>query len=207
MLGNGSSTGGATSPAGPVQSAIFARRSIRKFARQPVDRAVISRLLDAAAQAPNHHLTRPWRFFVLDRDGPMRERLTKVAEDVALRSLPEPHNDSARAVARKKAEEIATVPVLVLAYAVPGRDEHQSRENYAAVACALQNLQLAAVEEGLVGGWSTGGFARAAELRSVIGAEDDWELVGALYLGWPADGVVVKAERPGAASYTRWLCD
>src|SRR5215208_6463582 len=100
MLGAARSTGGATTPAGPVQTAIFARRSIRRFARQPVDRAVIGRLLDAAAQAPNHHLTRPWRFFVLDRDGPMRDRLTQVAESVALRSLPEPHHDGARAVAR-----------------------------------------------------------------------------------------------------------
>src|SRR6266536_6548796 len=119
----------ATSPAstahvGPVQQTIFARRSIRKFAPRPVDRAVLGRLLDAAAQAPNHRLTRPWRFFVLDGAGPMRDRLTQVAEDVALRGMPEPHDDAARVRARGKAQEIANVPVLVLAYSVPGRDEH-----------------------------------------------------------------------------------
>jgi hypothetical protein len=50
--------------------------------------------------------------------------------------------------------------VLILAYSTLGRDEHETRENYAAVACAMQNIQLAAIEEGLVSGWSTGGGRR-----------------------------------------------
>ena len=81
------------------------------------------------------------------------------------RAMPEPHDEQrarARAIA---AAEVANAPVLVLAYSVPGRDEHETRENYAAVACALQNMQLAAVEEGLVSGWSTGGFVRDPAVR------------------------------------------
>jgi F420 biosynthesis protein FbiB-like protein len=191
----------------PVQQAIFARRSIRKFTAQPVDREVVARLLDAAAQAPNHRLTRPWRFYVLDRSGPMRAELARVAEEVALQGAPDPADEQARARARSKGDEIAAVPVLVVAYCVPGRHDEETRENYAAVACAMQNIQLAAVEEGLVSGWSTGGFTRDPALKATLGAEDDWQPVGALYIGYAAPGSSPTRERPKAEAFTRWLCD
>jgi nitroreductase len=191
----------------PVQEAIHARRSVRTFAARPVERAVLQRLLDAATQAPNHRLTRPWRFFVVDRPGPKRNELTRIAEEVALRALPEPHDDRARERAQSRASEVANAPVLILAYSAPGRDEHETRENYAAVACGLQNLQLAAVEEGLVSGWSTGGIVRDAAVRAAVGAEDEWEFVGALYLGYPGEARPAARERPGAEALTRWLSD
>ncbi len=172
-----------------------------------MDRDIVQRLLDAATQAPNHRLTRPWRFFVLDRPGPKRDAVARVAEDVALQGMPEPHDDKARERARSRAADMATAPVLILAYSVPGRDDFESRENYAAVACGLQNVQLAAVEEGLVGGWSTGGIVRDDAVRTAVGAEDDWEFVGGLYLGYPTEVSPPARERPGAADYTRWVCD
>jgi nitroreductase len=191
----------------PVQEAIHARRSIRTFAARPVDRDIVQRLLDAATQAPNHRLTRPWRFFVLDRPGPKREALAQVAADVALRAMPEPHDDLARERARARASDMGNAPVLILAYSVPGRDEHETRENYAAVACGLQNIQLAAGEEGLVGGWSTGGIVRDAAVQEAVGAEGSWEFVGGLYLGYPGDAPAPTRQRPGAADYTVWVCD
>jgi nitroreductase len=172
-----------------------------------VDREIVQRLLDAATQAPNHRLTRPWRFFVLDRPGPKRDAVTRVAEDVALQAIPEPHDDKARERARARASEMGTAPVLILAYSVPGRDVHETRENYAAVACGLQNLQLAAFEEGLVGGWSTGGIVRDDAVRTAVGGEEDWEFVGGLYLGYPTEASPPARERPGATDYTCWVCD
>jgi nitroreductase len=192
---------------GPVQQAIFGRRSVRKFTSQPIDRAVMTRVLDAATQAPNHRLTRPWRFFVLDGPGAMRDQLTQLAEEVALRAMPEPRDAAAQSRAHAKGEEIAQVPALVVAYSVPGRHDEETRENYAAVACALQNMQLAAFEEGLVSGWSTGGFARDPALKALLGAEPEWDMVGALYFGYAAPGSTPTRERPGAASVTRWVCD
>ena len=44
--------------------AIAARRSIKKFTDREVGPAEIEKLLDAAATAPNHRMTQPWRFYV-----------------------------------------------------------------------------------------------------------------------------------------------
>ena len=67
-------------PPSPVQTAIFARRSIRRFEPTPVARDVVEQLLAAAVQAPNHRRTQPWRFFVVADDTPARARLAELAE-------------------------------------------------------------------------------------------------------------------------------
>lgn len=192
---------------GPIQQAIHQRRSIRKFTDEPVDRAALQRLVDAAVQAPNHRLTRPWRFFILDKPGAAREKLTQLAEDMAFQAQPEPRDEGARQRARNKSQEVATVPVLVLAYSKPGKNEEETHENYAAVACALQNFQLAATDEGLVAGWSTGGIVKHTDLPATIGAEPDWEVVGALYVGHPAPGSTPTSKRGNASEVTHWLSD
>src|SRR6476469_1095783 len=48
-----------------ASEALRGRRSIKRFADRPVTRREIETLLDAAVLAPNHHLTNPWRFYVL----------------------------------------------------------------------------------------------------------------------------------------------
>src|SRR5690348_12171987 len=48
-----------------VFDAIKNRRSIREFTEREVSQSTIEKLLDAAAQAPNHRMTQPWRFYVL----------------------------------------------------------------------------------------------------------------------------------------------
>ena len=48
-----------------VFEAIHSRMSIGKVSPDPVPRALIEKMLDAAAQAPNHHKVQPWRFIVV----------------------------------------------------------------------------------------------------------------------------------------------
>src|SRR5687767_9979826 len=55
----------------PALQAIRSRRSIKQFTDRPVTREQLETLLDAAVLAPNHHLTQPWRFYVL---GPRARR-------------------------------------------------------------------------------------------------------------------------------------
>ena len=191
----------------PVQATIAARRTVRHFQPEPVPRGVIERLLDAAVQAPNHRRTAPWRFFVVDGPGAVRDQLADLAREAALGRGVSADDAGLRARVEAKAQEILSTPVLLFAYSVPGRDPEMTRENYAAVACAVQNLMLAAVEEGLASGWSTGGVARHQRLPAVLGANQDWELVAVVYLGRPVAGPPPAVPRPGAASFTRWLSD
>ncbi|NBP52449.1 MAG: hypothetical protein EBU70_14935, partial [Actinobacteria bacterium] len=49
-----------------VPAFVEARRSIRAFAPEPVDRATLDALVTAACLAPAPHHSRPWRFVVVD---------------------------------------------------------------------------------------------------------------------------------------------
>ena len=60
---------------------IRTRRSIGKVTAEVPDKALIRQILEAGTWAPNHHLTEPWRFFVLEGDA--RARLGKVMGEVA----------------------------------------------------------------------------------------------------------------------------
>jgi nitroreductase len=115
--------------------------------------------------------------------------------------------DGAISRAETKAQEIASTPVLLFAYSVPGRDTFETQENYAAVCCAVQNILLAAADESLAAGWSTGGVCtRPERLAELLGADASWSIAALLYVGFP-DGMAKPAalQRAGPESFTAWL--
>ncbi|RKK05620.1 nitroreductase [Pseudoroseomonas wenyumeiae] len=59
--------------AGAVEAALHARRSVRAFLPQPVEPALVERLLAAAARAPSGTNMQPWRVHVVT--GAARDRL------------------------------------------------------------------------------------------------------------------------------------
>jgi nitroreductase len=60
----------------------------------------------------------------------------------------------------------------------------QEKEEYAAVACAIQNFQLALWSQGVGCQWSTGPIINDPETCQLL--QTDCELVAALYIGYPA---------------------
>ena len=62
-----------------VSAAVASRRSIRAFLDQPVDRAVLTRVLEKAQRAPSGGNTQPWNAVMLTGD-PLKTLLGKVAE-------------------------------------------------------------------------------------------------------------------------------
>jgi nitroreductase len=64
--------------------AIFTRRSIRAYTRQPVDEATIRALLDAAVQAPTAMHEEPWAFVVV-QDAATLKRLSDRAKGTLMR--------------------------------------------------------------------------------------------------------------------------
>lgn len=114
--------------------------------------------------------------------------------------LPEPKRTAA---SDATAREILDVPGYMYVYATAGPSEEVTRENYASACIAVQNMLLAAFAEGLSVGWSTGRPTRHAGLPGTLGADPGWQMVGALYIGYPA--VVPTATRPEPAEFTVWL--
>ncbi|MBI3968919.1 MAG: nitroreductase [Chloroflexi bacterium] len=186
-----------------VGHVIRGRRSVRAFARRPVARTTVLELLELAVWAPNHHLTEPWRFYVVD-GSTTRTRLANIGAALFRgdRTLT-PADAERRAV--ELAQVILSVPTLVLVTCVRDRDREIDLENYAATCCAVQNLLLAATAAGLGSFWNTGRVAQAEATRELLGVGTRERVVGLIYLGYPAPAVASRASRRPASEHTRWV--
>lgn len=180
-----------------VYHAIYGRRSAWKFSGEPVDRMAIERMLDAAVWAPNHRLTEPWRFFVLEQGSAARAEAAELAGRFQL----ERTGDQGRAEAARR--KVLEPPVVIYVYSVPGPDDAITKENYASVCIAAHNIALAGAAEGLAVTWETGGATRHPGLKGLLGAEDAWELATMLLVGHP--GEHPASRRSPASGFTRWF--
>lgn len=180
-----------------VYEAIHNRRMNNEFTEFVPSRESLQRMLDAAVWAPNHRLTNPWRFFVLEKGGEKRAEVAQLAYDNQFaRSGNHEHADGSR-------QRVLDAPALIYVYSVAADSEEMTQENYAAACCAVQNLLLAAVAEGLAGDWSTGNTTRHPDLAETLGGESDWTMVGALFIGQPARPSA--SVRAPADEVTAWL--
>jgi nitroreductase len=168
-------------------------------------REVIEKLLDAAVQAPNHHVTLPWRFIVMSGDARVRFG-EAVAESLRpkLADLDETRREGILADERRKP---LRSPVLI---AVGVRHDPMIKatpvEDLQACSAAIQNLLLAAHGMGLAAVWRTGSGAYDNSVKSHFGLGHEDEIAGFVYLGYPnKDFVATMPPRERSATeLTEW---
>jgi nitroreductase len=147
-----------------LESAIRSRRTHKAYGADPVPRAVLDELLELARWAPNHNLTNPWRFRVV---GP--ESLARLKE----------------AAGPEAATKLDRAPTLVVASALQCDDPVQDAEDFAAAACAVYVVLLAAHARGIAGYWRTPAVLRTPEGRAAVGIADGERVLGLIHLGPP----------------------
>jgi 5,6-dimethylbenzimidazole synthase len=140
-----------------VYRAIAERRDMRHFKSDPIDPTTLERLLNAAHCAPSVGLMQPWRFVrVIDRE--LRQRIHGLVEE-------ERHRTAAALGSRQdeflnlKVQGVLECGELLVAALCDGREKHVfgrrtlPQMDLASVACAIQNIWLAARAEGIGMGW------------------------------------------------------
>lgn len=167
----------------PIPDIIERRRSIKKFTDRVVTREEIETLLDSAVLAPNHRLTKPWRFSVL---GPE----SRYAYGLALgerkaRKLPDP--EAARTLRETVAAEHRALPCMIAVAMVQSDNAEQREEDYAATMMAVQNIALTAVALGLGTHIKTGGVMDDAAARAAAGVGENERVVAIVNVGEPVE--------------------
>ncbi len=140
-----------------VYRVIRERRDVRHFVPGAVDEAVIARLLQAAHQAPSVGYMQPWRFIrIASLD--LREAIINLVE-AERRNTAEALGERGAEFMRLKVEGIRECGALFVVALADGREAHVfgrrtlPEMDLASVACAIQNMWLAARAEGLGMGW------------------------------------------------------
>lgn len=189
-----------------VEAAIRARRTVKAFAPEPVDRATLTELLELARWAPNHRLTNPWRFRVI---GP--RALTALKDAEAARASAEAAAAGADPVqiATAARAKLDRAPTLIACSATLTGDPATDTEDRHAAACAVYIVLLAAHARGLAGYWRTPTILGEPAGRDAVAIPAGEEFVALIHLGRPArtgrDSSAPGADAPARAPVERYV--
>jgi nitroreductase len=173
-----------------VLNTIKQRRSVGHVSQGQPSREAIERLLEAGTFAPSHHVTEPWRFFVLT--GSARQSLGDVMANSLKTRLeqsshePIPAANLQKKLLRERAKPMRAPVVIVVAITeVPQLQDDYPIECVEAAGAAVQNMMLAAEEVGLATVWRTGDTAYDPMVKRWFGLKKDDLIVAFLYVGYP----------------------
>ncbi|MNM68898.1 5,6-dimethylbenzimidazole synthase [compost metagenome] len=189
-----------------IYRAIGERRDMRHFAGGEVAPALLGRLLAAAHQAPSVGLMQPWRFIRITQRG-LRARIQALVEQERVRTA-DALGERADEFMTLKVEGINDCAEVLVAALMDQRESHifgrrtLPEMDLASLACAIQNLWLAARAEGLGMGWVS--LFDPVALGELLGMPAGAKPVAVLCLGpvtefYPAPMLVMEnwaQERP-----------
>ncbi|WFS61846.1 nitroreductase [Pseudodesulfovibrio thermohalotolerans] len=148
----------------PVLEAIRERRSIRRFTNEPVTREELAAILEAGRWAPSGLNNQPWRFLVIARDDPRREKL---------------------AGCTKYARIVRASAACVCVFLEKASMYSEMKDHQGAGAC-IQNMLLAAHALGLGAVWLGQIVNDQPAALSALGlSESEFELQAVIALGHP----------------------
>lgn len=183
-------------------SAIYDRRSIRKFIDRPLSQKDIADIIESGIKAPSSKNRQPWKYIVVQ--GNAKEEMLEVFRQ----GMEREENDSALlpqskqyiAAAKYTAEVMEEAPVIVFAVNSLGKNlleqltlEERVSEicNIQSISASIQNMLLAATEKGIGSLWICDIYFAYPELYEWLDSEG--QLIAAIAFGYPNE---FPKERP-----------
>tara|TARA_Y100001968_G_C19315912_1_gene696666 strand:+ start:265 stop:819 length:555 start_codon:yes stop_codon:yes gene_type:complete len=180
-----------------IHEAIRNRRTIHSFTTDKVLPNIINRAIDAANQAPCHRLTFPWRFTNINSED--RSLLIQLAIKMKFGTFSQEHEDIN---AKRLITKMTNPSHLIVASQICSKDPKQTLEDYAACACAIQNLCLSLIADGVGSKWSTAKFTSSKETYQITKIDPRNEkVIGFLWIGYGEPSK--KINRPNISSVFR----
>ena len=168
-----------------VYKVITERRDIRHFLPDPIAPALLDRLLNAAHFAPSVGFMQPWRFIRIS-DPNLRTRIHGLVEAERINTA-QALNEREDEFMRLKVEGVRECGELLVVALMDRREAHVfgrrtlPEMDLASVACAIQNMWLAARAEGIGMGWVS--LFDPAQLGILLGMPAGAKPVAILCLG------------------------
>ncbi|MEV8088269.1 coenzyme F420-0:L-glutamate ligase [Streptomyces nigra] len=191
-----------------VREAVTQRRTVRAFTDEPVDPGAVRRAVAAAVTAPAPHHTTPWRFVLLESAG-ARTRLLDAMKEAWIADLRRDGKSEESIAKRVRRGDVLrhapylVVPCLVMdgahTYGDARRDAAEREMFVVATGAGVQNFLVALAGERLGSAWVSSTMFCRDVVREVLGLPDDWDPMGAVAVGHPAQEPRPRPEREAAA--------
>lgn len=183
-------------------SAIYDRRSIRKFLNKPILEEDIADIIQSGMKAPSSKNRQPWKYIVIQ--GNAKKEMLKVFRQGIEREENEsallPQSRQHIAAAKYTVDIMEEAPVIVFVVNLLGKgifaeftpEEHIYEIcNIQSISASIQNMLLAATEKGIGSLWICDIYFAYAELCEWLGC--DGQLIAAVAFGYPNE---FPKERP-----------
>ena len=178
-----------------IAEAIKKRRTIHIFSKKSVPSEVIQKSIVAANQAPCHRRTFPWRFTNIG----IKKRELLYQLQLTLKFGDKSIDESSL---KKIREKMLNPSHLLIATQVCTDNQVQRLEDYAACACAIQNLSLSLVADYVGCKWSTGKITKdphTYEIAQINPIEE--EIIGFIWIGYGTEPPLIR--RPSISTIYR----
>ncbi len=153
------------------------RRTIELFLQTPVPENLILEAIETATWAPNHHVTEPWKFYLLG--GETKERCLDLCRDIVTDKKGAEAGDFKRKSWSQK-------PGWLVVTCQRSEDELLQREDFAACSAAIQTLMLYLWKAGVGSKWTTGDITRDSRFFDIVGIDESQAFVVSLmWYGYP----------------------
>ena len=166
-----------------MQEALTSRRTVYRYKREKVPDRTLESAFEAASNAPCHKNTHPWKFYVMGEKtrGLLIPEVEKLAKKKSI------DGEKLEAGISKATGKIIDPPVLIcVTSARSPQDPFREEEDYAATACAIQNMSLSLWGNGVGCQWSTGEITRSDVTYAAIDVSREKErIVGFIKAGYP----------------------
>ncbi len=162
------------------------------------DRDTLAALIHLAIQAPNHRLTFPWRFHVVE--GMDREALGALWADEAVAKGWAP--EAARA--REQSKLLRAPQVIFVGVVSDPDDPVRQREDQAATSAAVAQLLLLLEDAGFAGMWRTGRMVVSEAIRHALAYQPGETIEAIVYVGRRGSRTPPPRVRPPVARIMTW---
>lgn len=167
------------------------RRDVRRFRREPVPDALITKLLELMQLSPSVGHSQPWRWLKV-ADAEQRAAVQASFSRCNADALAAYEGERAALYARLKLEGLCEAPVQFAVFCDHataqghglGRRTMPEMLDYSVVA-AITQFWLAARAHGFGLGWVS--ILDPDEIAGIVGAPPEWKLIGYLCLGYPEE--------------------